>query len=97
MSFKITNSNKANICGWGGCVVGGFSILAKIFSVYVLTTVGTNPATMPYVLHMLQADLLSAVVGLPLGLCAWVLNRRGLGAMAIVLCISTIALGFIHR
>jgi hypothetical protein len=97
MAIKVNNWKKASICGWIGCVVGGVSIFSKIVCLYVLTAVGTNPATVPYVLHILQADLLVLLVGIPLGVYSWMLGRRGLGAMAILLCVAEIALDFIHR
>jgi hypothetical protein len=97
MAIKINNWKKASICGWIGCVIGGVSIFSKIVCVYVLITVGTNPSTFPYVLHILQADLLALIVGIPLGVCSWTMERRGLGTVAIILCAAAIALDFIHR
>ena len=97
MATKLNNMKRASICGWIGCVVGCVSIFSKIVSLYVLTTVGTNPATVPYVLHFLQADVMAFIVGIPLGIYTWILERRGLGAMAIIFCIAAIALDFIHR
>jgi len=97
MAIEINNWKKASICGWVGCIVGGVSIFTKILCVYVLATVGTNPATVPYVLHMLQADLLAVIIGIPLGIYSFILKRRKLGTTAILLCVAVIAFDFIHR
>jgi hypothetical protein len=97
VAIKNYNWNRASIFGWIGCVVGGFSICFKVVCIYVLTTVGTNPATVPYVLHLLQADLLTLIIGMPSGICSWILERRKLGTIAIILCVAAIAFDFIHR
>jgi hypothetical protein len=97
MAIRSKNWKLASICGWIGCCIGGLAIFADVLGAYVLATVGKNPATVIYVLHILQAGMLALMLGVPSGACACFWGRKGLGTFAILLCVPAIAFTFIPR
>jgi|SRR5580700_2199751 hypothetical protein len=96
MVMKTQSRKRASICGWIGCAIGCLAIVCKIACYYVLGTVGYSPGTTIYVIRILDADILAFVAGIPLGICAWYYGRKGLGMVAVILCVVSLAMTLVR-